>query len=528
MKLNLTPLAIGLCLSGMISSPVLAATSESQAVAKLSHQVSRLEQEVSALKSQSGTYPKKTNVLKSKNGKQPASAPTAISATDSSAGDSTETLPKNGFAYLPVDLDVPGQAFVSSGPYIGIPLEYAGTNLIINTPSVNQDVALLKLRKNINTRLQALGMGQETDHSHILLSGIVEGQADYVDPGEGSTTSDIDLTNATLDVYVLGPSHWISSLISMTYDKETGTSSGSFANNSRDLNSRLFIRQAFITIGDFQKTPVYGSIGQMYVPFGTYSTNMVSTPLTLIVGRVKARAILLGYQPQAKDAFYASVFGFRGDTHTGSTSRINNGGINLGYRFAQGVFMGDVGGGVIANIADSVGMQAVANTTNNFNGFGGITTATGVVTGNEQIAHRVPAFDVRAMGQIGDHIDLLAEYIAASKSFAASDMTMNSHDARPQALNAEAAYTFQAFARPTSVAVGYQMTKDALALALPAQRYSLVFNTSVWKDTLQSLEFRHDVNYAASARATGSLMPAVPVNSGKSDNAVTAQFDVYF
>jgi len=88
-------------------------------------------------------------------------------------------------------------------------------------------------------------------------------------------------------------------------------------------------------------------------------------------------------------------------------------------------------------------------------------------------------------------------------------------------------YSFQTFARPTAIAIGYGMTKDALALQLPAQRYSATLNTSIWRDTLQSLEFRHDVNYANSAFASGSTVPA-PAVSGHSDNVVTAQFDVYF
>ncbi|MEO8964301.1 MAG: hypothetical protein ABI370_06490, partial [Gammaproteobacteria bacterium] len=70
-------------------------------------------------------------------------------------------------------------------------------------------------------------------------------------------------------------------------------------------------------------------------------------------------------------------------------------------------------------------------------------------------------------------------------------------------------------------------TKDALALELPYKRYSLVFNTSVWRDTLQSLEFRRDYNYGASNVATGSGISA-PTASGKQDSAVTFQFDVYF
>ncbi len=68
-------------------------------------------------------------------------------------------------------------------------------------------------------------------------------------------------------------------------------------------------------------------------------------------------------------------------------------------------------------------------------------------------------------------------------------------------------------------------------------RYSAVFNTSLWRNTLQSFEFRHDNNYAASATGNGPVNAVVPNGtctattckpSGKSDNTVTASFDYYF
>ncbi len=524
MKLKTVVVSLGML--GMMSVPAFAVTQ--QDVNKLAKQVNVLQQQVNALQNEVQAQHRQNHSVTTKKSISPVSIPHPVVPVTPDQPEHTpsgsSSLPSSGVTYLPVDLDVPGQSFVSSGPYIGIPLQFSGSNLIINSPSVNQDVALLKIRKNILLRLRALGVMEEQDHAHVLLSGAVEGQAMYKNIGGGSDSTDIDLTNATLDAYILGPSDWVSALMSLTYDNDLGTNSGSLANNSRDLNSRVYIAQAFITIGDLLKSPVYGTFGQLYVPFGTYSSNMVSSPLTKIMARTKARTIVLGYQPQNNDGLYGAGYIFRGDTRFSSVNRVNNGGMNLGYRFHlfEDVVHSDIGTGVIANMADSVGMQAVANNAfPTFNGFGGING-----TGNEQLQHRVPAYDFRGLWSMGK-VDLLAEYIISSNHFSPLDMTMNSHGARPQALNAEAAYTFDAFARPTSVAVGYGMTKDALALQLPAQRYSAVLNTSIWKDTLQSIEFRHDVNYAASHVATGSGQPA-PSASGKSDNAITAQFDVYF
>ncbi len=535
MKQRLKPLVGSLFLLGVISMPAFATTGDNQNLAK---QVAELRAEVHDLQTQIalGHRTSKTKHRKTSKTATNASASSIEEpAMTTKAAEETAKqpehdvnvpelgeMPTNGLMYLPVDVDVPGQSFVSSGPYIGVPLQYSGGNLIVNAPSVNNDVALLKIRKNIHHRLQALGVTEQEDHAHVLLSGIVEGQALYKDIGGGPDSSDIDLTNATLDAYILGPSAWLSSLISFTYDNTIGTDTGTFNNNSRVQNSRVQLRQGFVTIGNLSATPVYGTFGQFFVPFGAYASNMVTPPLTQLMARTKQRAIELGWQSPGEDAPYAAGYIFRGDTHVGSTSRVNNGGVNLGYRFNELGLRGDIGAGVLANIADSSGMQFVNNSPTTFNGFGGVGG-----TGNENIAHRVPAYDLRANLGLGDHINLIGEYIAASTNFSRGDLTMNSHGAKPQALDVEAAYTFEFLSRPTSVALGYEMTKDALALQLPAQRYAIVANTSIWRDTLQSLEFRHDVNYGASNVASGSGVPA-PMASGKPDNIVTAQFDVYF
>lgn len=542
MRRQLTPLAVSLCLLGMTSIPVFAATTSHNSTKAASAHTQSLEQQVADLRQQ-------VSQLKKLVASQHAPSSSSLNSTHQSLHgamashvtggepvretnpiEGPSNLPTTGVEYLPVDLDVPGQSFVSSGPYIGIPLEYSGGNLIINTPSVNQDVALLKIRKNIRERLVALGIKRNPNHAHVLLSGIVEGQAMYKDPFSGPNTSTIELTSAGIDAYILGPSKWLSSLISLVYDNTPGPLEGSLNNNARVQNSRFLVNQAFITFGDLQTTPLYGTIGQYYVPFGTYSSNMVSAPLTTVLGRTKARAILIGVQPQKENTLYGSGFIFRGDSYAASTARINNGGINLGYRFSHNDWSGDIGTGVIANIADSGGMQNNGFGQPNFGGFGG-TNTTNSGYGDEQLVHRVAAYDFRALLSFTSHITLLGEYITSATAFSPADLQMNNHGAKPQALNAEAAYTFSLFSKPSSVAIGYGMSKQALAIGLPAKRFSVVLNTSWWKDTLQSLEFRHDIDYGKSNTANGSTAAGInePVQgTGNSGNTVTAQFDVYF
>jgi type II secretory pathway pseudopilin PulG len=526
MKQRLKPFTISLFLLGAIAAPTFAATENSvneDKLQNLAQQVNQLQDEIKSLKGELKSSSNKKTV-KSKRKHHTVAVQTVSSTVENQSLNQAPTISNTYVQSYPIDVDVPGKSFVSTGPYIGIPLIYSGGNLIINSPSINEDVTLLNMRKSIHKRMQALGRPSENDHAHLLLSGMIEAQATYKSPGVGATSSDIDLTGSELDGYILGPSSWVLGLFTFAYDNASGINQGSLNNNSRTQNSRVFLNKAFITIGDFSQLPVYGTIGQLYVPFGTYSSNMISSPLTKILGRIKARAVVLGYQQQSTDAFYASAYGFQGDTYVGATSRVNNGGVNAGYRFVTGKISGDVGVGFVANLADSGGLQNLGSPAPQFGGFGALGN------GSEHIIHRVSALDVHGMLSLGMGIDLLGEYVGALHSFSPADLSANTHGAKPQAVNAEASYTFSAFERPTSVAVGYGKSKDALAIGLPAQRYSVVLNTSWWKDTLQSLEFRHDINYAAGnyASGNGTATTQVTNGSGKSDNAVTAQFDLYF
>lgn len=535
MKTQLKPIAILLSVAGILSTPVLAAVSSDSTnaqnkallmrLASLEKKINYLQGELDAKSNTQSSSQKKTtthrkhvSTVKSAQQANPATSTASSPAEAHMQGSDLLKLIGESKEYLPFDLDVPGQAFVSTGPYVGVPIQYAGSNLIINSPSVNTDLQLLNIRKKIHQQLMTM-MGDQpfkADHSHLLFSGLVESQANYTNHGGAPSTSDIDVTNMSLDAFFLGPSNWLQGFIEFSYDN--GLPSGS---SYRVSNSHVYVNKAFATIGDFTVSPFYGSVGQFYVPFGTYSSVMVSDTLTKLLARTKARSILVGMQQQGDNAFYGAGYIFRGDSHAASVSKINNGGINLGYKFKQGIFGGNIGAGVLANLADSGGMQL----------------GTGFQS-YEQLSHRVPAYNLRGTFSIGEHVDLIAEYVGASKEFSPNDMSFNGHGAKPWAIDTEAAYSFTILDnKPSSIGIGYGKSTEALALGIPLARYSLVFNTSLWRNTLESLEFRHDRNYAASNTANGPIGAAVTPGactaaacseSGKSDNAVTAQFDYYF
>lgn len=536
MKVRFIPIFLCVSLFGSMVNPVFAMSDSSTASKK---SVARKNKNMV-----------KSPPLSPSNTVPPENSTTVVNDGTNAAGNSQiegpTDLPTRGPLYLPVDLDVPGQSFVSSGPYIGVPLEFAGGDLIVNSPSVNEDIMLLNISKSINQRLTALGrpMGKALG-SHILLSGLVEAQAFGKNGPDIRGYSDIDLTSVNLDAFIMGPSTWTSAYFEFAFDNNIGTETGAFSSNNRVLNSRVFISKAFVMIGDFTQSPFYASFGQMYVPFGVYSTTMVSAPLTRILARTLVRPFVFGYKSQSPNSLLATGYIYSGPTHFNGSNNINNGGINLSYSFKQDQYTAIIGGGVISNIADSLGMQFTGNNNNNpplFGGFGGpIETyvfpggATNIpsplvyqiATGDENLAHRVPAYDFNIKFSLGDNWQMIAEYILASTSFSNADLQFNDHGAKPQAANLEVIYNIPWITNPTSISGSYQLSDDALAIGLPAKRYSIAANTSFWRNTLQSLELRRDINYGKTDTSTGSGVTG-PSGNGGSANVLTLQFQYYF
>ena len=502
MRIRFSPLALTLTLSGLISLPLFATAATTPKSVK-KHRSHAVVQSQTTTTTTTDTTITPTNY-------QPRVSPLYSNAELVALAAAEQKL-------LPFDLDVPGQAFVSTGPYVGVPIQFAGSDLIVNSPSVNTDVKLLTIRENITQKLNEkmiLPKGDLERHSHLLLSGLIEAQGNYIDHGGAPSTSDINLSSFSLDMTVFGPSRWLQGFVELNYDDSApvGTSFVS-TSNYRFTNSRLFLNKGFITIGDFTCSPFYSTVGQFYVPFGKYSSVMVSDTLTKLIGRTKARSLLVGYQQQVNGPFmgYASAYIFRGDSHAASVSKINNGGLNAGFRFDTGLVNGDIGGGVIGNIADSGGMQL----------------GTGFEH-NEQLVHRVPAYNLRATLSVGPHLDLISEYVRASTRFNANDMSFQNHGALPSAVDFEASYSFPFFNNPSSIGIGYGKSYQSQAMQIPLRRESIVLNTSFLRNTLQSLEFRRDRQYAASVVSTGAGDTAVAAATGKNDFAVTAQFDYYF
>jgi len=390
-----------------------------------------------------------------------------------------------------------------------------GNELLVNAPTINEDVKLL-YRRYLEQHLMLPEKLATSTHPRLLLSGQVQAQAVYEKPYLGSRTSDINLSAAELDIFA-EISKWVNGFIAMTYDNSVG------ATPNRISNSNIRLDRGFLLFGDFNKSHWYGSVGQVYVPFGRYSSSMISDPLTYYVGKTKARAVTVGYAPGcASNSLYGSMFVFQGASKYYAGNKINNGGLDFGFIANKNKASVEGGVSYIYNIADSAGMQnnGVMASTGNFMGFDG--------SNNERIRRNISGGDAHGVVSYGP-FSVIGEYVSALRGFNLANLSYNGRGAKPSAFNVEGAYVFHAFSHPSSVAVGYSTSKQSLGLNIPKQRYYATVGITVLNNTKASLEFRHDKNYGVTDTATGQGITAFTANQlGKTDNAVTAQLTVYF
>lgn len=501
-KYKLTAFMVGVCWLGLQGNVALAnETTQSNydsEVRRLAQRTQVLESELQRVQNQVATL---------RQSKQVTSSPNLT-------GDRKENIVTSEHPFFII-----GTPVISS-PYIGINSEFNASDLVVNQPYVNEDLYLLQQRKQIYNYLKQ-NCHPLSDTPVVNLSGKIESQiyhTDHFGNFQNNSATDIDLTGIELDTEIL-VNQWITGLIAFVYDNTPPTD----MSPRRIDNSRVLLERGFLTIGNLAKFPLYATMGQFYMPFGQYSSSMVSDPFTKTLGRTKARAIALGFSKQFNDEnnLNLSTFVFRGPSRTSiDNNGLRNYGANAEYIFTKPKWNIDIGGSYIRSIADSLGMQHNGNSgLNNFAGF--------ATNNNTEILNPVPGLDARGTLSI-EAFSLTGEYVTASRSFSQTVLSFDNQGAKPSAFHAEAAYKFNVLERPSAVIIGYDQSKDALALLIPKKRYIATVSTSIWKDTIESLEFRHDIDYSVTDVATGQS-GFNPINgTGKSGNTVTLQVGLYF
>lgn len=394
-------------------------------------------------------------------------------------------------------------AAVTTSPTLGLRSAHHGQDLVVNFSSLNEDLRLLEQRSLFQKQRNV----EDLSRPLVELSGVIRGGVQYKNAFDGSNSTDITLIDAEIDAFIEA-SRWVSGFISFAYDSGMPAYNSTVINPGSGYNklswSNVYLRRAFITVGDLTQSPVYGSIGQMYMPFGKYSSWLVSPALTKQLGKTSGRAIDVGFKGED---YVATAFVMHGDARDTNENTINDH-INVwGGNVEKTLQLGKdnkltVGAGYSNNIADSEGVLSVLGTT---------TAMYGALTYNVQ--NLVPAYDLYAKLEFADNWAVSAEYIDSTKDIVSSSVVGNLGS--PSALHLELDHFAYVGALPLSMAIGYGHTSDFKYF--PQDSYQAAVSTYIWKDTIQSLEFRHLKAYAG----TESI-------ASFSRNYLTAVFSMYF
>ncbi len=509
----------------LILSPLTAIADNAQ----LQQQIQLLQQQTQALQTQLNHLQKQLvaqaaleKPVKQKNAPKKPGARKASDVHSSLVSVKSVNGHPESVEYGPVALMADGHVvtYIAGTPIVTVPFlgempAFDGSDYIVNVPSINRDIRLLQQRRRMYHSYERMGYPRP-NLPILAFSGKAEPLGSWNHASYGKSRGDWTLGSSELDV-AAAVNDKVEAYIALAYD-ETAPARG----GARVSNSAVNLNMGFVNIGDLDESPYYFTAGQLFAPFGRFSSAMVSTPLTTRMARTKSRPFILGYKSQGETGPFAAAYAFRSDTTLGNSA---TGGLNLGHVYNTGNAAGEIGASIISSLDDAGGMQNNGSGTGTtFGGFGSFTH------GNE-LVHKVPGAGVHVSMGLGRY-SLTAEWISSLGRFHPQDLSFNGRGAQLQAAQLEGGVTFMMFDKPASVGLGYQWSKETLALNMPQYRMSGVYYISIWKDTVESLEYRHDVDFGATQFANGASplgqMNANTVGTGGASDTVLAQIGVYF
>jgi hypothetical protein len=321
------------------------------------------------------------------------------------------------------------------------------------------------LEQRVRDQEQAM---QTNEEGGIAIGALIEVEASQHDPYAGDSSSDIALATAEIGLSCQFNDS-VSGEITLLYEGETTD-----------------VDVAAITIAP-PGSAWSVTAGQIFVPFSSFESNMVSDPLTLEIGETRESAVQLDF---GSKLLTASIYAFNGTNkqNEGADDKIANFGATLAYAFENDSFGLSASAGYINDIGDSDGLQDGLGTNN--------------------IRNHVPGQTVSALITAGP-FTLIGEYVRASDEFQATELEFNGEGAQPSAWNIEAGYNFALAGKGAIFALGVQGTDEALALELPKTRTLAALSVGILDNTTLAFEYAQDRDYDESDGGTGNTASTI-------------------
>lgn len=267
-----------------------------------------------------------------------------------------------------------------------------------------------------------------------------------------------------------------------------------------------FLDEAYITFGDFTRSPVMATLGRQYVPFGNYQRHEITPTVVADLSETQATAAKVGFVSQGLVGSLYMFNGMNAVTETNSGS-LNNGGFSVDYNKEDQKLGFSLGVAYLYNMMDvdliHDLMQANGGT----------------------YSDRVDAMSAHARVNTGPFAGEV-DYVAALQSFNQADLPFSipAEGAKPTASNFELDYTFQTAGYSSMVLASYQHTTDASALGEPHNRYVVGYNVGLLKNTDLKLQYKRDQNYDSEDGAVSGSNGSLADHSNQVDARISVRF----
>lgn len=310
----------------------------------------------------------------------------------------------------------------------------------------------------------------------ITISGAVEVEASMAEDYAKVKTTDVVVATAAVGVEAVLNDR-VSATVNALYEEDDAPFDG----------AAFGLDEAYMTLQMNKTTSLIA--GRVYVPFGTFDSNMVSDPLTLELGETSETVLMVS---EENGGISGSIYTFNGDVdEDAEIAKGDNAELSFGASIGFANNNLSMGASYISNIAETGSLEALGN--NVKSAVAGMGLSFGYTMGN---------------------FSVIAESIAAMDAFAVGDLGgATAGEEKPSATNVEVAFDTGS----ATVAFAYQMTEEALFIGLPETRVSAAVSFDVMDGASMGIEYATSDDYTVADGGTG-----------ESASAFTAQLAVEF
>jgi len=298
--------------------------------------------------------------------------------------------------------------------------------------------------------------GERPWFERVEFSGLMQIDAKHASPENGDDTSDVTAHKLELGMEA-DINDWVRADLLLKYEEDT------------DNDGEVEFENVRLTIAD-PNGPWFVEAGQYVLPFGVFTSYMLSDPITKELGETLDSALQVGV---TNGMFTGSIYTFQGDRQDTLTNFGASASVNLE--------------------SESATLSAQLSYLNDLAESNAIVDGGWVSAG----ADKVGAWVLSAELGVGD-LHFVAEYLAAMDEFA------DAGGDKPRVYNLEAAYDFAAMGKDAYVALGIQGARDAehAVWELPEKRVLGTVAMEVVKDTWLGLELKRDKDFAGDKETT--------------------------